>query len=141
MFFLHQTAFASAARFHYPPSCCKMFWIACFGLLWTFGEFDWIKEKIFQQIYSRCGDTWIFACFLTCNIRFLLLKQKKNQTDLIFFCFSNKKLRKKVAKQKNLTWGHAETFICDCNIFHFLLPSHKKCFRVPLASKDALNQS
>ena len=32
---------------------------------------------MFQKIYSKCGDTWVFSCFLTCNIRFLLLKQKK----------------------------------------------------------------
>ena len=56
------------------------------------------------------------------------------QTDLSFFVVSPaKNFRKKVAKQKNLTWGRTEIFICDCNIFLFLLQSHKHCFRVPLA--------
>ena len=138
MFFLHQTAFASAARFHYPRSCCKIFWTKCFGLFWTLGEFDWIKEKMFQKIYSRCGDTWVFSYFLTCNIRFLLLKQQqKIQRSLIFFCLlfvfvsPTKHFRKKVAKQRNLTWGYAERFISDCNIFCFFLSSHKNYFHVP----------
>ena len=72
--FLHQTAFASAARFHYPRSCCKIFCLECFGSFWTFSEFDWIKEKMFHKIYSSCRGMWVFSCFLTCNIRFWLLK-------------------------------------------------------------------
>ena len=141
MFFLHQTAFASVARFHYPPSCCKMVWIEYFGLFWTVGEFDWIKEKMFHKIYSRCGDTWVFSCFLTCNIRFLLLKLKKKKKFKLIWIFcvcvsATKKFRKKILKQRNLTWGHAETFIGDCIIFRFLLPLHKNCFRVPLALSE-----
>ena len=100
-----------------------------------FGKFDWIKGKMFQKIYSRCRDTWVFSCFLTCNIRFLFLKQKKkNQISFLFvlFCFSSKNFRAKVTKQRNLTWGHVETFTGNCNTFRFLLPSHKNCFRVPL---------
>ena len=97
-----------------------------------FGEFDWIKEKMLQKIYSRCQDTWVFSCFLTYNIRFLLLKQKKFKSVRFFFCVSaTKNFKKKVAKQRNLTWGHVETFVGNCN--RFLLPSHKNCFRVPLA--------
>ena len=40
------------------------------------------------------------------------LKYFLSYCDLnFFFCFSNKNFREKVAKQKHLTWGHAETFI------------------------------
>ena len=88
---------------------------------------------MFQKIYSSYGDTWVFSRFLTCNIRFFLLKQQKFQISLIFFVSATKTFRKKVAKQKKLTWGHVETFISDCNMFRFLLASHKNCFRGQLA--------
>ena len=111
-------------------------------MFWFVLNSRWIwldKRKMFQKIYSRCGDTWVFSYFLTCNIRFLLLKQqqKKNSTQFDFFCLffvfvsPTKHFRKKVAKQRNLTWGYAERFISDCNIFRFFLSSHKNYFRVP----------
>ena len=67
--------------------------------------------------------------------KIFLAETKKIQISFnLFFLFQQHKiLRKKVAKQRNLAWGHAETFIGDCNIFGFLMPSHKNCFRVPLA--------
>ena len=52
-----------------------------------FGKFDWIKGKMFQKIYSRCRDTWVFSCFLTCIIRFLFLKQKNKKSNQFFVCF------------------------------------------------------
>ena len=63
---------------------------------------------------------------------FVAETKKKIQTDVNFLFVSAAKSfsKKKVAKQRNLTWGHAETY---CNIFRFLLPSHKNCFRDPLA--------
>ena len=58
---------------------------------------------------------------------------EKIQTDLNFYFVSaTKHFRKKVAKQRNLTWGHAEAFIGDCSIFHILLLLHKRGFCVPL---------
>ena len=60
-------------------------------------------------------------------------KQKLNQFEF-FFVLETKKISEKVAKQRNVTWGHVQIFIGDCNIFRFLLPSHKKFFRVPLAN-------
>ena len=66
-----------------------------------FGEFDWIKEKMLQKIYSRCQDTWVFSCFLTYNIRFLLLKQKKFKSVRFFFVFQQQKnLRKKLQNKE-----------------------------------------
>ena len=102
--FLHQAAFASAARFHYPPSCCKM--LEFFGLFWVFSEFDRIKAKMFQQIYWRSWDMQVFSCFLTCNIRFLLPKWKKNSNWFEFlFCFSNKTFSEKSCKTKKFNMG------------------------------------
>ena len=66
--------------------------------------------------------------------KIFVVETKKNSNELDFlFVSATKNFRKKVAKQRNLTWGHVKTFICSCNIFRFLLPSHKNCFRVPLA--------
>ena len=103
--------------------------------------FHWIwldkRKNVSEKIYSRRRNAWVLSCFLICNIRFLLLKQtKSSQFEFFFFSFfvsAKKNVRKKVAKQRNLTWGHVKTFIGDCSIFRFLLPSHKNCFRVPWA--------
>ena len=60
---------------------------------------------------------------------FVAETEKKIQTDLNFYFVSaTKNFPKKVAKKRNLTWGHAEAFIGDCNIFHFLLLLHKRGF-------------
>ena len=58
------------------------------------------KRKMFQKIYSRCGNTWFFSCSLTCNIRFLLLKQKTIQISLNFFLFQQQKILGKKLQNK-----------------------------------------
>ena len=97
-------------------------------------DFRSSREKMFQKIYSRCGDTWVFSCFLSCNIRFLLLKQqqKSNQFDF-FFVSATKNFRKKVAKQRNLTWGDVGTFNGHCNIFRFSVAITYNLFPCPLS--------
>ena len=123
-FFIRHFCFGGMACFHYSSSCCRMFWFVL--------NFRWIwldKRKNVSKIYSRCG---VLLCFLTWNIRFLLQKQK-NSNWFDFFVSVTKDFRIKVAKQRNLTWGHAKTFIGNCNMCRFLLPSHKNCFLVSLA--------
>ena len=75
---------------------------------------------------------------------FVVETKKINQTDLIWFflfvCFFFVSFfvsaTKNFRKTKKFNMGHAEAFIGDCSILRFLLLSHKKCFRVPLALID-----
>ena len=91
------------------------------------------RKNVLENLLKDWGQAGFFM-FSHWQHKIFVAETKKIRTDLIFFFASaTKNFRKKVAKQRNLTWGHAKEFIGDCKIFRFLLLPHKKCFCVPLA--------
>ena len=106
-------------------------------MFWFVFNFWWIwldkRKNVSENLLKVRGHIGFLMFSHLRHIRFLLLKLKKDLNQFEFyFASATKNFRKKVARQRNLTWGHAETFICDCNMFRFLLPLHKNFFRIPL---------
>ena len=132
-----ETNFHAIATNFFRCNCMKI----CFRVAWVPEH-----ETKFEVISKSClvcyeCKSFVLICFESCK-RIWLVKIKKcfkkssqGVGTREFFYYSHlqqKHLAKKVAKQGDLTWGHTETFLCDCNKKSFLLQSHENCFRVPL---------
>ena len=91
------------------------------------------KRKNVSENLLKVWKHVVFLMFSHLQHEIFVVETKNSSNQFAFFFVSaTKDFKKKVTKQINLTWGHVETFIGDCNIVRFLLPSHKNCLCVPL---------
>ena len=102
--------------------------LVCFDLykrIWL------VKNKNVAKILLKVRGHEGFYVSTFETLKFCCGNKKQFKSIWIFCLFQQQKLLgKKVANSSNLTWGHTETFSCDCNKSYFCFNRMKICFRV-----------